>query len=686
VTYRLGVDVGGTFTDVVLYDSDGQRIWLAKTPTTPRDQSVGVIEGIRLASSRASVGLPELDTILHGTTVATNAVLERRGARVGLIVTTGFRQILHLAEAWTPGPLFGFMVYEKPEPLTDTQYVREVPERTGADGAIIEPIDESAVREAIEDLVAAGVEALTVSLINAHANGRHERVIAEIATAVAPGLPVSISSVILPEFREYERTVTTLMNAYVAPALEKYLTNVREGLAAADVQAQIQVVRSDGGLMSLESAVKNPVHTVLSGPAGGVSGASFVASHAGFDRILTFDMGGTSTDVAVCVSGRPEITRETNVGDFPVRAPAVDVASIGAGGGSIAYVAAATGGLRVGPESAGALPGPACYGNGGTAATVTDANVVLGHLPPRLLGGEFELDADAAYAAVARVADARGAGVEETARAIVNMVDEAMLGALRVVTVQRGRLPREFALVAFGGAGGLHANALARILGTYPVIVPEESGVLSALGFISSEIKNEFSQTFVKSIASTTPDAVRKPFDVLTARARDWLDAESVNVRDQDVRFILEMRYSRQGYEIPIELDGVELSALDLAALERRFGEAHNKLYGFVLEGGAEIVNLRVVATGRVPLPELEARSVGEEDPESAQTTTQPVWTSEGTLDVPVYARAALVPGMTIDGYAIVEQYDATTVVLPGHRAVVDPWRNLLIHPDEAGA
>ena len=333
MTYRLGVDVGGTFTDVVLYDSDSQRVWLAKTPSTPLDQSVGVIDGIRLAAGRADVGLPDLDAVLHGTTVATNAVLERRGALVGLVVTNGFRQILHLAEAWTPGPLFGFMIYEKPEPLTDTRYVREVPERIGADGAIIEPIDEDAVRAAVRELVADGIEALTVCLLNAHANGRHERVVAEIAASVAPSLPVSISSEVLPEFREYERTVTTLLNAYVAPTLERYLTNVRDGLAAAHVRAPIQVVRSDGGLMSLESAVRNPVQTVLSGPAGGVSGASFVASHAGFDRILTFDMGGTSTDVAVCVSGRPEITRETHVGDFPVRAPAVDVASIGAGTG-----------------------------------------------------------------------------------------------------------------------------------------------------------------------------------------------------------------------------------------------------------------------------------------------------------------------------------------------------------------
>lgn len=683
MTYRLGVDVGGTFTDVLLHDSERQRVWLAKTPSTPEDQSVGVIEGMQLAAARAGIELGQLDAILHGTTVATNAVLERRGARVGLIVTQGFRHILHLAEAWTPGPLFGFMVYEKPEPLTDTRYVHEVPERIGADGATIEPIDEEAVRKALAALVGDGVEALTVCLLNAHASGRHERRVAEIAAEIAPGLPVSISSEILPEFREYERTVTTLVNAYVAPALSRYLANVEDGLKAANARAPIQIVRSDGGLMSLDAACRNPVQTVLSGPAGGVSGASVVATRAGFERILTFDMGGTSTDVAVCVAGRPEITRETSVGDFPVRAPAVDVASIGAGGGSIAYIAEATGALRVGPQSAGAVPGPASYGHGGTAATVTDANVVLGHLPPRLLGGAMALDVDAARQAVARVADARGAGVEETARAIVDMVDEAMLGALRVVTVQRGRTPSDFALVAFGGAGGVHANALAKILGSYPVIVPEESGVLSAMGFISSDIKNEFSQSFVRSIASTTTDAVRERFESLTSRARGWLDGEGVDAADQDLHFILDMRYARQGYEIPIELDGAELAALDLGELEGTFGEAHRLLYGFVLEGGAEIVNLRVVAVGRVPTPEVEARAAGDADASTAQTGTQPVWTPAGVVQVPTYDRAALQPGMQIDGYAIVEQYDATTVVLPDHRAVVDPWMNLLIWPAE---
>ena len=364
--------------------------------------------------------------------------------------------------------------------------------------------------------------------------------------------------------------------------------------------------------MSLESACKNAVQTVLSGPAGGVSGASFVASHAGFDRILTFDMGGTSTDVAVCVSGRPEITRETKVGDFPVRAPAVDVASIGAGGGSIAYVAEATGRSGSAPRAPArspARPATAAAGRRRPSPTRTSSSATCRRA---CSAASSSSTSTPRYAAVARVAEARGAGVEETARAIVSMVDEAMLGALRVVTVQRGRVPSEFALVAFGGAGGLHANALASILGCYPVIVPEESGVLSALGFIASEIKNEFSQTFVKSIAATTPDAVRKPFEALTSRARDWLDSESVAVADQDVRFILDMRYSRQGYEIPIELDGVELAALDLAALERRFGEAHKPPLRLRARGRRRDREPEGRRDRPRPLPELEARPEGE--------------------------------------------------------------------------
>jgi N-methylhydantoinase A len=684
MAYRLGVDVGGTFTDLLLHDSDGGRVWLAKTPSTPEDQSRGVLTGIDLITEQAGIEASELDQILHGTTVATNAVLERRGARVGLIATDGFRYLLHLAEAWTPGPLFGFMVYDKPDPLVELEDVREATERINGKGEVVRELDEDAVRTAIAELRDDGVAALCVSLMNSFANPVHEQRIAEIAAEVAPDLPLSVSSTILPEFREYERATTTIVNAYVAPTLERYLSSLRDGLAEKGTAAGLQVVRSDGGLMSLDAATEMPVHTVLSGPAGGVGGATFIGERAGYDRLLTFDMGGTSTDVAACIGGLPTITRETRVGDFPVRAPAVEVESIGAGGGSIAYIQDATGALRVGPQSAGAQPGPACYGRGGVEPTVTDANVVLGHLPPRLLGGEMELDVDAAHAAVRRVSEPLGIDVDEAARGIVGLVNEAMLGALRVVTVQRGHEPTSFALVSFGGAGGLHANALAALLRTYPVIVPSQSGVLSALGFVSSDVRNEVSRTLIGSVGSLDAGEVRGTFEDLARHATAWLDAEGAARADQRIEFLADMRYERQGFEIPIELQSGELGELDLERLANRFADRHNKLYGFDLEGGAEIVCLRAVAWGAVPAPELSPEDPGPADPASAQRGTHVVQTASGPLDVPTYERAELWPGMVLPGYAIVEQYDSTTVVLPGHTATVDPYHNLIIRPLEA--
>lgn len=683
MSYRLGVDVGGTFTDLLLHDSSDGRTWLAKTPSTPHDQSEGVIEGLRQVAETAGISPADLEAFLHGTTVATNAVLERKGARVGLLVSEGFRTMLHLAEAWTPGPLFGFMVYEKPEPLVDLADVREVPGRLDTNGEEVRPLDEAAVVTALEQLRDSGVQALTVALMNAYEDPRHERRVGELAREVAPGLALSLSSEVMPEFREYERTVTTVVNAYVAPALDLYLSNLRTGLGKAGVTAGLQVVRSDGGLMSLDAAREMPVHTVLSGPAGGVSGAAHVAGRAGYDRLLTFDMGGTSTDVAVCLDGKPEITRETSVGEFPVRAPAVDVESIGAGGGSVAYVAEATGALRVGPRSSGAQPGPACYGRGGTEPTVTDANVVLGHLPPRLLGGAMELDVEAAHAAVRTVAESRGLGVHEAARGIVELVNETMLGALRVVTVQRGRAPDEFALVSFGGAGGLHANALAALLGCYPVIVPEESGVLSALGFVASDVRNEFSQTWIRPTAEADAAELIAQFSTLGDHGLAWLDGEGVETADRRLQFVADMRYARQGFEIPVSLEREELAELTPAGLAERFAAEHHQLYGFDLEGGAELVTLRALATGRVSAPEPTASEPGPVDPSAARSGTQDVWSSGERVEAPTYARSELRTGMAITGPAIVEQYDATTVVLPGHIARVDPHANLIIDRQE---
>jgi len=678
---RLGIDVGGTFTDLFLHDDETGNFWLAKTPSTPEDQSIGVLTGTHEICERAAIDAARLEVILHGTTVATNAVLEGKGARVGLLVTQGWAHLMHLAESWTPGPLFGFFDYVKPEPLVEFEDIREVPERLDSSGNELTPLDEDATRSAVGELRDAGIEALTVCLLNSYANPDHERRVEAIAKDALGPIPVSISSNITPEFREYARAVTTVMNSYVGPVLQRYLSSLEQKLVESKIPAPLQVVRSDGGLQSLAAAREHPVQTVLSGPSGGVNGAAFVSHRAGHDRILTLDMGGTSTDVAVCIGGAPTITRETQVGSFPVRAPSVDVESIGAGGGSIASVSPVTGALRVGPESAGAVPGPAAYGRGGEQPTVTDANVVLGHLPPVLLGGAMTLDVDAAHAAVGTVAESMGVDVPRAAEGIVAIVNENMLGALRVVTVQKGLDPTEFALVAFGGAGGLHANAVAETLGCYPVIVPPEPGVLSALGFVAADVRNEFAQTHIGATERVDAGEVAGLLGDLGRQADGWLAGEGVEQDAREVTYVIDMRYYRQGFELPVDLEAAELEALDLDALAERFRALHDRLYGFSLPGAVEVVNLRARALGRVTKPSLPEHELAEADAADAQVGTHDVWRDGAQLPAPLYDRAALKPGMGFEGFAIVTQYDATTVVLPGHAASVDRWDNLIIEP-----
>ncbi|HXV92414.1 MAG TPA: hydantoinase/oxoprolinase family protein, partial [Pseudonocardia sp.] len=457
--YRLGVDVGGTFTDVLLVEEAGGATWRAKTASTPADQAVGVLNGIAKVCEAAGIELSEVAQVLHGTTVATNAILEGKGATVGLVTTKGFRQVLQIARSFVPGGLAGWIIWPKPEPLAALENTVEVDERIGSDGRVIRELDSGDVRAQLKKLSGRGIQALAVSLINSFADPAHERRIAEIAAEVLPGVPVSLSSDVLPELREYERTVTTVANGYVQPQVKKYVENLAGRLREGGVAGELAILRSDGGLSTASAAVGAPVTMLLSGPAGGVTGAVWVAGQCGYRDLITFDMGGTSTDVALVQDLTPRIGRETKVGDLTVRASSVDVRTVGAGGGSIAHVPELTKALRVGPQSAGADPGPAAYGKGGTEPTVTDANVVLGYLPSALAGGEITLDVEAARAAVQKVADAMGLSLEEAADGILRIVNENMAGALRVISVQRGHDPREFAMVAFGGAGPLHANA-----------------------------------------------------------------------------------------------------------------------------------------------------------------------------------------------------------------------------------
>jgi N-methylhydantoinase A len=690
MAYRLGVDVGGTFTDLFLVgDGNGDGgLYRVKTPSTPSDPSEGVLNGVRRICEEAGIAVGDLGNILHGTTVATNAVLESKGARVGLITTQGFQQILHLARSQTPGPLAGWIIMIKPDPPASLADTREAVERMDARGRTIRPVDEQQVESIVRDLVESGVETLTVALINSYVNGAHERRIGEIVERLYPGFPVTLSSEVLPEFREYERALTACMNSYVRPKVADYVRRLQEQLDAIGATADVNILRSDAGLMTTHEAMRNPIYGVLSGPSGGVAGALFVARKAGFDDILAFDMGGTSTDVALCQNGQPTIGRETAIGHFRIKVPSVNVHTVGAGGGSIAHVPELTRALRVGPQSAGAEPGPAAYGKGGAEPTVTDANVVLGHLPPRLLGGEMELDVEAARAAVQKVADAMGLdSVEQTAEGIVSIVNENMAGALRLVSVQRGHDPRDFALVAYGGAGPLHANALAKLMGSFPVIVPPAPGLLCAIGDLVADFRDEFAQTYIRLLADAGGAEVAEILDGLGQRATAWLEGEGIAPGAQRVAYTADMRYHRQGYEIPVAVGPDEVRADGLAELEERFNGLHEQLYGFRMPGTAcEIVNLRAVGYGAVPKPELPTGTVGPDGPDGAAGAVvdehEVVFDGERLL-TRIYDRSRLQPGATLEGPAIVTEFDSTTVVLPGYRAAVDANFNILITPTE---
>ncbi|HEY3980391.1 MAG TPA: hydantoinase/oxoprolinase family protein [Streptosporangiaceae bacterium] len=687
MSYRLGVDVGGTFTDVLLVDEQAGSTWRAKTSSTPRDQSVGVLHGIDLVCEQAGVDRGAIAHVLHGTTVATNAILEGKGATVGLVTTEGFRQVLQIARSFVPGGLAGWIIWPKPEPLAALENTVEVPGRIASDGSVVRDLDEDAARAALRALRAAGIEALAISLINSFANDAHERRLAELAAEELPGVPVSRSSAVLPELREYERALTTVANGYVQPQVARYIANLSGQLAADGVAAPLSILRSDGGLAVADAAIGAPVTMLLSGPAGGVTGAVWVAEQSGHRDLLTFDMGGTSTDVALVQGLRPRIGRETKVGDLTVRAAAVDVRTVGAGGGSIAHVPELTRALRVGPQSAGADPGPVAYGQGGTEPTVTDANLVLGYLPTSLAGGEITLDAGAARAAVQKVADAMGLPSAEAAAAgIIDIVNENMLGGLRLVSVQQGFDPRDFALVAFGGAGPLHANALGALTGAWPVIVPPSPGVLCALGDATTSARDESARTCLRRFADLTGSELAAILRDLSSAASGRLTGQGVPADTQQVAYQVDVRYFGQGFDIGVDVDPAWLDQPDeaLATIGARFDAEHERLFSFVLSADHELVNARASVSGPRPKVSPTTLEPGTGDPAAARTGTAPVYVDGGWADAAWYDRARLRAGDALDGPAIVTEMDSTTLILPGYAATVDPSGSLLIRPAAA--
>ena len=663
----VAVDIGGTFTDIALHDTVSGQVWRAKTPSIPNDPSQAFITGVRLALEQAGRKATTLDRVLHGTTVATNMILEGKGAKAALLTTAGFRHVLAIGRQDIPrrANLYAWVKPARPVPASR---VLEIAERIGPGGRIIAPLDEASVRRAAEACRALEVEAIAVCLLHSFANPVHERRVAEMLRDMLPGVAVTASVDVLPVVREYERSLATVLNAVVMPGISTYVHRIERRLDDEAVKAPLLLMQSNGGVAGCATICRAPALTALSGPAAGVVGARDVASACGIKDIITVDIGGTSADICLIKDGRVNLTQQGHVGEWPLPLPMVDMVTIGAGGGSIARVE--NGMLMVGPQSAGAIPGPAAYGTGGKIATVTDAHVVLGNLPHRLLGGRMELDAAAARTVIQNeIADPLDMSLEDAARGILSILDNHMVGALRVVSVERGHDPRDFVLVPFGGAGPLHGCSLAELLGVRTVMVPQAPGVLCADGLLVADLKADFSRTLplAGSIDLEVASAIYRELD---SQAEQWLDDEQVRPEQRERHKVALMRYHGQGGEIGVAWAGSR------EEIETAFAAAHRTLYGFTLDAAIELVTLRVEAVGHMPQPARPAVALGT----GAQTAERlTVHLADGPARVHVYARAQLGAGDHLEGPAIITQLDATTLVRPGWSVTVHASGALLL-------
>ena len=683
--YRLTVDTGGTFNDFVLFDEEAGTYRVLKVPSTPDDPARAILQGIEQLAAQgvepASIGF-----FSHGTTVATNTLLEERGARVGLAITAGFRGIYETMEQVRPyGPAIFDLGFEKPALLAPPARTAEIRERVGPRGEVREPLDEAAIAAAIALFEAERVEAVAICFLFSFMNPAHEERVRAALAAAHPEWWLSVSSTLLPQIREYYRLSTTVVNAYVAPVLGRYLRQLETQLDRQGVAPGRRfIMQSNGGSAPFAATIERAAGTILSGPAGGVTAGIGLAAVAGITDIITFDMGGTSCDVALVQGGEPALTTRGKIAGRDVALPMLDINTVSAGGGTLAYVDA-QGALHVGPRSAGAVPGPACYQRGGTRPTVTDANVVLGYLNPHaLLGGALPIDAAAAAQALREhVAEPLGVDVLRAADGVVRVVNVKMAEAIKAISTQRGYDLREFTLIPFGGAGPVHACQIALDLGIPRVLVPPVPGVTSALGLLMSDVKHDYLQSRLALLSELTEEGVNATFAELAERARAQLADEGFASEAMHLRYFLELRYAGQGYETPVPLDRVPLAAGELPAVRARFDALHRQRHGHAApEQPVEVVSYRLEAIGRVPrvqvapLPPADApvavARVGERPALFPTLATEP-------RPVPVYARERLRPGHRFAGPAIVEQYDATTVVCPEQEVTVDRWGNLLI-------
>ena len=695
-TWRVGIDIGGTFTDAALVDGETGQVRVVKVLTTPEDPALGFMAALERGLAECGAGGRDVAAVVHATTVATNAIIEGKIARVGMLVTRGFRDILEIGRQ-IRSRLYDVHL-QKPTPLVPRRWSLEVGERLDAEGRVLEPLDAGEVRAAVRRLRAEGVEAVVICFLHSYLNPAHERAAAAIVREEMPEAWLSVSSEVCPEYREYLRASTAAVNAAVMPIVSRYVDALELRLATLGATAPFYVMQSNGGVMTSASAKERPVYMVESGPAAGVIAAGAVAAPYNYPNVLSFDMGGTTAKVGLIQDGRLRLSTEMEVGaqavtplgegrggGYPVRTPVIDLVEVGAGGGSEAWIDAG-GALRVGPRSAGARPGPACYGLGGATPTITDANLALGRLNPSFfLGGEMTLDADAARRAIAqRVAAPLGLDPLAAASGIVEIANAHMIGAMRLVSVQRGYDPRDFVLVAFGGAGPLHANALARELGIPTVLVPPSPGIASAVGMLVTDIRHEFVATRRLRLDGLAPAVLEALFADFVREGEARLTRDGVPLADRRMLRSADLRYHGQSFELPVTVPAGPLSAADVERLREQFHAMHERAYGYAApEDPVELVNVRLAAVGVTPKPRRAPLAEGGPAATPALKGRRDVWFAEvgGFCPTLVLARGKLLRGNVIDGPAIIEEPDASTLVHPGWTAVVDEHANLVLGP-----
>ena len=689
---RVGIDTGGTFTDVVAVDEATGAVWTTKTPSTPDDPSVAVLAGLRqILRLAGGAAASEVRAVYHGTTVATNAILEERFEGLGLVTTEGFRHVLEIGRQSVPQGYGNSYFWVKPERIVPVHRVREVPERMSHAGEVLRAFDEDAAREVARWSRIQGLEAIGISFLHAYANPAHEHRMRAAIEAECPGIHVSLSSEVWPEYREYERTVTTLVDAFAKGRVAQYVTSIQRRLdAELGSGTPFLVMKSNGGVVSAREVVRQPITTILSGPAAGALGAAFLARRAGFERVLTMDAGGTSTDVCLIEGGAPQVQADGAIGRFPVKVPMVDVVTVGTGGGSIAS-RSPDGGLKVGPESAGADPGPMSYGKGGARPTVTDAQLVLGRVPPRLLGGEVPLSVDLAREGLAVLAGELGLSPARAAEGVLEIAAWHQANAIQQTSVRRGLDPRDYTLVAFGGGGPLLAGRLVDLLGLRAALIPPSPGTVSAFGLLSVDLKSDYVQTCVQRHDRLDCQTVNGHLRRLEEWATETLAREGVAEAARHVARLADLRYFGQAWEVTVELPPGELDPERAAEVVERFHAAHAKRYGYSYRTprpeaatgrqAVEWVNLRVVGVGAVGRPSVVPLSPGDGRPERARTGSRGVVFAGRVVECPIYDRARLRPGDRVGGPAIVEEFGSTTVVFPGQAVEVDRFGNMILTP-----